>query len=249
MKDNAKKERVAAIILTAGKGSRMKAEGLSDAPAKQFMDLLGKPVYRYSVEAFLPFVDELILVTGEADVERVKKEVLPLSPEKIRVIPGGAERWISSLNGLNAVSPDVSYVMVHDAARCLVTPEIIEKSLSEAKLSGAAVTAVPESDTVKCAVRREDGVFVTSTPDRKTLYAVQTPQSFERALLQKAYGAGLAAGSLSEVTDDATVVERYTDHPVTLSEGSPENLKITTNLDLEIAKVILKKRTEGGDGH
>ena len=139
------------------------------------------------------------------------------------------------MHGLEAVPEETELVAVHDGARPLVSPEVITKVILKAAKFGAAAPAIPVKDTIK--VSKSGGV--DETPDRKTLFVVQTPQVFDAALLREAYRQPFSAA----FTDDASVVEAA-GHAVTLCEGERENIKITTPSDLDMAEAILNARDD-----
>jgi len=223
--------KTAALILAAGKSTRMQA----DVP-KQFMEVLGKPLFMHSVLTYLPLVDQVVLVTNKEAVEEVRETLRSFLPDTlIPVVEGGEERYDSSWNGIKYLEKTGGYdlVMIHDAARAFVTKEVIQRAMDEAKASGTAVAAVPSKDTIKIA--RKDGTVI-DTPDRRTLYAVQTPQAFSLSLILEAFRRFFEEKERNpelEVTDDASLVERFTDHPVRLVRGDYGNLKITTPEDLK----------------
>lgn len=229
------KARTAALILAAGKGTRMHAD-----TAKQFMEIGGKPLFLYSVERYLPLVDQVVLVTNEAGLAFAEKTLSDAGlSERVPVCLGGRERFDSSYRGLCFLTTlgDFSHVLIHDAARCLVTEEVIRRVLSDTEKYGASVASVPLRDTVK--VADPDG-FALSTPDRSTLHVIQTPQGFQLDLILSAYQRFYEAGS-PFVTDDAMVVERFTDHKVRLTEGDERNIKVTTAEDIPGVRRILEK--------
>ena len=160
------------------------------------------------------------------------------------VIAGKSERFLSSMEGVKAAL-DCDLIMIHDAARACVDMEVIERSIASARIHGSGVAAVPLKDTVKVA---DQNGMVLSTPDRSTLRIIQTPQTFKRDIICAAYDhlnhiietKGIkAAGS---ITDDAMVVETFTNQKVYLSEGSYENIKLTTPEDMTAAHGILSAR-------
>ena len=155
-----------------------------------------------------------------------------------KVIVGGAERIHSVQAGLREIDPDAQLVAIHDGARPLVTRSVIEQAVEAAARSGAAAPAIPVVDTIK---RWEDGLGV-ETVDRSCLRAVQTPQVFEAGLIRAAIQKALEDGEL--LTDDCGAVERL-GKKVTLTEGSRENMKITTPLDLVLGEAVLQARAEG----
>ncbi len=224
-----------AIVLAGGKGSRMK----SNIP-KQYMQLGDKPVLYYALDAFEKSdVDAVVLVTGREEIEYCKYDIVERFDFKkvVDVVEGGAERYFSVLNGLRAVG-DCEYVYIHDGARPCVSLEVITRCMEEVQKYGAAVAAVPVKDTIKIA--NEDG-FADSTPDRDTLWQIQTPQCFRYHMVKNAYEQMAADDNRGNITDDAMVVEKYTDHKVKLTMGAYENIKITTPEDISTALNFLNK--------
>lgn len=231
-----------AIVLAAGQGKRMNSK-----TAKQYLLLSGKPVLYYSLKAFQDScIDHIILVTGEADKEYVQREIV----EKYEltkvccIVEGGKERYHSVYNGLlaaEAYCKGEGYVFIHDGARPFVNDAMIEKAFQCVQNELACVVGMPVKDTIKIA--DEEG-YAANTPKRSLLWMVQTPQVFAMPLISGAYktliekeSELLGKGVL--VTDDASVVELFTDKKVKLVEGSYENIKITTPEDLSIAEVFL----------
>lgn len=230
--------KTAVLILAAGQGKRFGG----DTP-KQFLNLQGKALWRLSLGAFLPFADEIAVVTDEAHLAMIRDEAAGAA-----VTLGGASRAESVLKGLRflaALPEPPETVLIHDAARCLVTPGIIASCLREARASGAAIAAIPATDTIKTAAFSEEEEalpVILDTPDRRTLYQAQTPQGFAFPLILEAYSEAERAGALASLTDDASAVERFTKHRVLLTPGSPENIKVTRPLDLAFAESILHFR-------
>ncbi|MBQ7677162.1 MAG: 2-C-methyl-D-erythritol 4-phosphate cytidylyltransferase [Lachnospiraceae bacterium] len=147
-------------------------------------------------------------------------------------------------DGSGEMTPEL--VAIHDGARCLVTPAIISRAFADAETYGAAVCAMPVKDTIKIA---DEGGFAKETPDRRTLFLMQTPQTFSFPLIHDAYEAFVRAkereengGKYAAVTDDAEVLEWMTGKQSFLSEGSYENIKITTPEDMLLAEAIIKSR-------
>ena len=230
---NTEKEKVCAIVLAAGRGKRMGSE-----IPKQFLNLGGYPVLYYCLRAFEESdADEVILVTGEADVDYCRREIADrYQLTKVKaVITGGAERYESVERGLEAAQ-ECQYVLIHDGARPALTPALINENIASVKKYGACVTAVPSKDTVK--LSDQDG-FVRATPSRSSVWIIQTPQSFAYELVKAAYDRRALANDAA-VTDDAMVVEKYTDHPVKLLMGDYRNIKLTTPEDLAVMEVFLK---------
>lgn len=224
---------VSVILPAAGRGKRMQA-GVN----KVFLGLLGKPILYHTLKAFasVPEVGELIVVTGQDEVAALRRSLhhVPGLPQ-VKVVTGGSERQYSVWNGLKASSEQADVVLVHDAARPLVSRETIEAVIASAREFGAAIAAVPEKNTVKMV---EDGI-VTATPERAKLWAVQTPQGFQRSLLVAANEKAEADGFLG--TDDASLVERY-GAKVHVVMDSYQNIKITTPEDLIVAEAFLRQR-------
>lgn len=227
-----------AIILAAGSGKRMKSK-----TPKQFMELGGIPLFLHSVRQFAAVADEIVLVTGEESAaycrEILEHERLPV---KVTVTVGGKERYHSSISGLKAAG-EWEYVMIHDAARACISEAVIRASLESARRYGSGVAAVPAKDTIKAA---DPEGFVTETLERSRLRVIQTPQSFRTDLIRRAYKKMIESeADCSLVTDDAMVLETYGNERVHLSEGSYENIKVTTPEDLLLAGAILQQRDIG----
>ena len=235
-----KEKKFAAIVLSAGTGSRMQ----SDIP-KQYMDLNGYPVIYYSLKAFQDSeVSSIILVTGKDDVEYCRTEIVKkYHLDKVhKVIPGGAERYNSVYEGLKAIS-EVDYVLIHDGARPMLNQEILRRSMDAAAEYGACVVGMPVKDTIK--VSDENG-FCKETPPRSSLWMIQTPQTFSYQLVKGAYEHVLEAiengEEVPQNTDDAMMVEYATDTKVKLVQGDYRNIKITTPEDLSVASTYLKNK-------
>lgn len=219
-----------AIIVAAGTSSRMGGTN------KILTVLENLPVICRTVDVFdrCSMIDEIIVVTQPELMEKVSRYLKAYGKMRM-VVAGGATRTDSVMAGLAAVSERTQLVAVHDGARPLVTDAVICRTVSKAKKFSAAAPAVHVKDTIKVSM---DGA-VDSTPDRNTLYAVQTPQIFDRDLLEAALQHAKEQGIA--VTDDCSAVEAL-GMPVQLTDGDEENLKITTPLDLELAALILKRR-------
>ena len=232
---------VTGIVLAAGGGSR-----IGSAIPKQFLPLAGVPLLARTVQALRASgrMDCLILVVPSGQEERCQREILnPFGLTADAVVPGGTDRQASVYAGLLQVSAGTDLVLIHDGARPFITPEVIVAAVEAAAEAGAAVVAVPVTDTIK--VADADGWFV-DTPQRSRLWAAQTPQVFRAALLREAHDAALRDGFRG--TDESALVERL-GHRVRLVPGSPENLKITTPADLALADQILRAReSEAGRG-
>lgn len=222
-----------AIVLAAGKGTRMNSD-----IHKQYRLLKGKPVLYYSLAVFqqCPFIDEIILVTGQGEEEYCQNEIVqPYHFDKVsRVTAGGAERYHSVYEGLKAAE-GADYVYIHDGARPFVSQEMLCRAKEAAERYGACVVGMPVKDTIK--IRDEEG-FAAATPDRNTLFMVQTPQVFSYGVVRSAYDAMIGRSDI-RVTDDAMVVETVLGNRIKLVEGSYENIKITTPEDLKIAECFV----------
>ena len=228
---------VTVIFPAAGVGRRMGA-----GRNKALLELCGKPVL---VRTLLRFsecdkVDDFIVAVGAEEVDAVVQMLSKVQGIKpFRVVAGGAERQYSVRNALEALSPDAEIVLVHDAARPLVTVKTIEAVVAEAWRSGAAIAAVRAKNTIK--VVRGDGV-VESTPERSKLWEVQTPQGFRRDILEEAYRRAASEEYLG--TDDAALVERL-GLSVRVVEGDDRNIKLTTPEDLWTAEMFLGRDALG----
>lgn len=220
----------AAVIVAAGSASRMKGVDKITAP------LCGKTVLARTLSAFetCNMIDEIVVVGREDRLTEIKN-ICRLYSKVTAIVPGGATRPESVMAGLDAVSKKTELAAIHDGARPLVSDAVICAACRKAAKFGAAAPAIPVKDTVKAAY---EGV-VDHTPDRSTLFAVQTPQVFDFDLLRGALQK--AIGEKSPITDDCSAVEAI-GMQVHLTEGSEENIKITTQLDLQIARMLLKRR-------
>ena len=224
---------ISAIVLSAGKGTRMKSE-----ISKQYMQLKGKPVLYYSLKAFEEsMADEIVVVVGKDDTDFVKREIIEkYGFKKVgRVVSGGEYRFNSVYNGLKAVNSAAEYVFIHDGARPLIKPWMIEKLYAAVKEKRAVTASCPAKDTVK--MIEPDGKIVL-TPPRESLVQVQTPQTFEYGLVKEAYDRLIDSGD-SSVTDDAAVVEKYGNCDVYAVDTGYANIKITTPEDLLIAEALM----------
>lgn len=229
-------KKVSAVLVAAGSSTRMGFDKLS-------FDLGGETVVQRSIRAFAecPLVSEIVLVAGKNRAFLEQQAAACTKP--VQVVQGGATRAESAKNGVLAAHGEL--VAVHDAARPFVSQAVITAALEAAAACGAAAPAVPVKDTVKRAVRGDgktvpEHCMVTDTPDRSTLYAVQTPQCFDRAAYLDALDE-LDAEKARLVTDDCSLFE-LTGRPVQLTQGDYANLKITTREDLPRAE-----QKEGND--
>ena len=225
----------AVILPAAGRSTRFRDQHYK----KPFAVLGGKAVWLHSAERFLnrPDVKQLIVVIAEEDREEFSRKFgANLAIMGVEICKGGAERADSIQNALAKVRDDIDYVAVHDAARPCLADKWIDQVFAAAEQGGAAILAVPISATLKRAAKGGKGPpAIAETVDRAGLWEAQTPQVFRRDLLNKAY----AARGGASPTDDAQLVEKL-GAPVTLVEGSPMNIKITTKDDLRLAEQVLK---------
>lgn len=226
-------KKVIVIIVAGGKGKRIGAD-----ISKQYLDISGKPILAHTLKAFedCNAVDSIIVVCHPNDMEYCQKNIIKKFGFKkvIKVVKGGKERQDSVRNGLDAVPKSCDIVSIHDGVRPFVSQSIIKKSISEAKKTGASVVCVPVKDTIKEA----SSGYVIKTPDRKKLWAVQTPQTFKTDIIKKAHKIALKKGVMA--TDDSSLVEMI-GYKVKVVEGSYENIKITTPEDLIIGEAIANR--------
>ncbi|MCM1088292.1 MAG: 2-C-methyl-D-erythritol 4-phosphate cytidylyltransferase [Muribaculaceae bacterium] len=228
------KEKTAAIVLAAGWGSRMQS-----SVRKQYILLQDKPVLYYALKTFQDsFIDEIILVVGQGEEAYCRREIVERYHfTKVKtIVEGGRERYHSVANGLNALQGE-GFVFIHDGARPFLTEDILRRVYEAVKEYHACVVGMPMKDTVKIV---DDALFAMQTPNRETVWQVQTPQVFTISLAKEAYAQLMEKEQeLQEkgvrITDDAMVVETLLKHPVKLVEGSYENIKITTPEDLDVA--------------
>lgn len=231
------KEKVIALVLAGGQGKRMQSD-----VQKQYMQLNDYPVLYYSLKQFEESaVDEIILVVAKGEITYCQKEIVErFCFKKVKqVVEGGKERYESVYHGLQAIDEE-GYVLIHDGARPLITNSIIQTSIDGVKKYKACVVGMPVKDTIKIVNEQEVAV---ETPNRNSLWLVQTPQSFEIGIVKKAYEKMMEAKD-TMVTDDAMVVEKYEKYPIKLLKGSYENIKITTPEDLVIAKGLLDRKED-----
>lgn len=225
--------KASAIIVAAGKGSRMNSK-----INKQYLSLNGKPVLAHTIEAFekSDCISEIIVVINKNDRDFFEHSIIkPYNYKKITAIAeGGNDRQASVFNGLCHVCASSDIVVVHDGARPLITADIIQNSVEIAAKDGAACVGVPVKDTIK---KVDTDSCVEHTLDRSLLWAIQTPQTFRKSILMDAHRS--AADSGFRGTDDSVLAERL-GYRVRMVMGSYTNIKITTADDLVFAETILK---------
>jgi 2-C-methyl-D-erythritol 4-phosphate cytidylyltransferase len=227
---------LSAIIVAAGSSQRMGFD-------KLFAVIAGETVIAHAIRAFerAKSVTEIVVVTREQRQDEVRKITSGAGFKKIRAIVSGGERRQDSVcAGLDRIDRDAQYVAVHDAARPLITPEQIERAFAECRVHGAAALAQPVNDTLK---RVDADLLIVGSVDRHQLYAMQTPQIFDRKLIEDAYRAVYAENLL--VTDEVSAVERL-GYKIALVFNDDFNFKITYPRDLQVAEFILRHRGKNG---
>jgi 2-C-methyl-D-erythritol 4-phosphate cytidylyltransferase len=222
-----------AVILSAGKGSRMKAE-----INKQFLLLQNKPVIVHVLEAFekCSEIDEIIVVAASDELQYFQINIIDkFNFNKVRgVIAGGLERQQSAYNGLKSISQDCEIVLIHDGARPFVSQQTIIDCINGARIYGAVSAGMPSKDTIKLV---DENDMVTLTPPRDRVWQTQTPQAFKRTLIIEAHE--IAQNKGITATDDTMLVEML-GYQVKMLAGSYENIKITTPDDLSLGEQLIK---------
>jgi 2-C-methyl-D-erythritol 4-phosphate cytidylyltransferase len=206
---------------------------------KLLLTLLGKPLLAWTLLAAeasqsIRWIGLMGQPIDWPDFETILAMVQPKKP--VQIIQGGATRQESVYNGLQALPPEADRVLIHDGARCLITPDLFDLCAEALQTCDGLIVAVPVKDTIK--VVNESGL-ITATPDRAQLWAAQTPQGFVVEKIKQCHEMGRRQGL--EVTDDAALFERF-NLPVKIVEGEETNLKVTTPVDLAIAEFILRQR-------
>lgn len=237
-KETDKRPFVSAVVTAAGASTRM------GGTCKQLMLLRGMPVLARTLVALqqVPDIQEIVIVAREEEIPSFRRLCREHQIDKVSaIVPGGATRQQSAALGFAHISDEAQYVAVHDGARPLVRPERVEEAISAAVKTGAATLAVPVKDTIKLADREGQ---VQSTPDRRFLWSIQTPQVFSRPLYRKALDQ--AEREHRDYTDDCQLAEGI-GAAVQLVPGDYDNIKITTPEDLRVAEEWLSQR-EGQSG-
>lgn len=220
---------VTAVIVAAGSSTRM-------GRPKLLIELCGVPVLQHTLRSFdQSSVTDIVVVAREEDIALFRSLAEGLQ-KNVTFVTGGATRQQSVANGIAAVSEQTAFVAIADGARPLITPQEIDKVIETALRTNAAAAAVRCKDTIKQA--DENGI-ITATPDRATLWQVQTPQVFSLPLYKEAMATAAADGL--DLTDDCQLVE-HIGAAVTLVETSYENIKITTPEDITVGEAILRQR-------
>ena len=214
-----------AIIAAAGHGTRFGAK-------KQFLEIKGKPVYAYSIEAFRSFTDHILLVVPPEDAQTIE-------PYGAIVVPGGAKRYDSIYEAIKVIDRDIKpskndIIMIHDGARPMIDSDTISRVIADTEEYNAAVASIPVTDTI----RTVDGELI----DRSRLRAMQTPQAFKWYIIKAAYDKFMSlpkeAREAMHVTDDVQVVDQMLGIRSKMSEGNPQNIKITTPKDVNFLKMF-----------
>ncbi len=222
------------LIAAAGSGRRMGAEG-----NKLLLPVAGRPVLAWTLEAALacPAISWIGIVGQPLDGEAIAAIVAAASPDRpVRWIVGGDTRQESVSLGLAALPPEAEGVLIHDGARCLVEPELLQRCAAAVSGGAAVIAATPVTDTIK---QVDVEGTITATPDRRALWAAQTPQGFPVHQLRAAHASAREQGW--SVTDDAALFELL-GLPVQVLEGPPSNIKLTTPFDLSVAAAVLATR-------
>ena len=223
---------VTAIFPAAGKSRRMQS-----IKNKNFMKLDGVPILIRTLKKFSQSkkIDELIVAVAKSEFEIVVEMLSRVEDLKpFQVVVGGSERQYSIANALKVIDKDCKIILVHDAARPLISVETIDKVIDAARNFGAAIAAVPEKNTIKIV---DEENFVKDTPDRSKLFSIQTPQGFKKEILLQAYEQAAKDDFLG--TDDSSLVEKI-GVKVKIVESDYQNIKITTPEDILIAESFLK---------
>ena len=240
--------KVFVIVPAAGLGTRMAppstAKAKKKSPSKQFKELGGTPILVHTLRKFAatPAVYEIIVALRKDEIAGFRAQLEKQYPEilskRLQMVEGGEHRQNSVANALarTAADPD-DIVLVHDAVRPFVTPEIIAHVIDAAHQHGAAIAGLPAVDTVKQVERTADGALIKTTIPRASVVMAQTPQGFRFSILKKAFDEAIADGFLG--TDEASLIERA-GLPVAVVMGAPRNMKITTPADMELAEFYLK---------
>jgi 2-C-methyl-D-erythritol 4-phosphate cytidylyltransferase len=227
--------RTVALVPAAGRGLRM-----GGPVPKQYLAIDGLPLIVHSLRVLQasPFIDAIILAVPQADIDYCHSDIVKAHgfSKVLKVVAGGPERQDSVRLALAAVGSETEIVLIHDAVRPFLTPEMVVNVVETARATGAAIVALPVRDTVKHV--GADQVIVR-TVDRKPLWLAQTPQAFRRGWLQEAHDKAHREGV--HATDDAYLIE-WSGRPVSVVEGSGENIKVTRPEDMIIGEAILGAR-------
>ncbi len=230
-----------AVLLASGKGERLGAE-----LPKQFLELGDRLIIEHSLDLFqaLPEVEALVIVVHPQFLGRLKELLARCSRDKVQaVVPGGATRQQSSYLGLQAIPDSRGRVLIHDAARPLVTARVVQNCLAGLDRAPAVTAAIESSDTV---IEVNPEGFLLGLPDRSSLRRVQTPQAFDLELIRRAHQLA-ASENFHAASDDCGLVLRYGLDRVLAVPGDPANIKLTTREDFLQASAVLKSRRGNAD--
>lgn len=231
---NNAKPKVAAIIVAAGKSSRML--GID----KQLARIGGVPSVVHTLAAFekCPLIDEIVLVVREENIAQLNKIVEYYRIKKVKtIVKGGGTRQDSVFAGIREINSRTDYYCIHDGARPLVSQKIIEDAVEGAMIYGAAAAGVPVKDTIKVV----ENEFIERTPDRSKLYMIQTPQVFKSDIYNEAVKAAMEENK--DYTDDCQLVEAV-GKKVYITEGAYFNIKLTTPDDMTVAEALFNAKGE-----
>lgn len=222
------------VLLSAGSGSRMN----SSVP-KQYLKVGDFPVLYYSLKCFdeCEYISEIVIVAASEYRDYIQEEIIKKGAiNKVStIVEGGKERYNSVYNGLRALGSH-KYVMVHDGARPCITQKLLNTLVKEVMIHKAVVPAVPSKDTIRLA--DENGIVI-STPDRKSVWNIQTPQTFDMEMLREAFEYVMANDLEANITDDAMVWELAGMGNVKLAMGDYSNIKLTTAEDMNVIRNVL----------
>jgi 2-C-methyl-D-erythritol 4-phosphate cytidylyltransferase len=228
-----KKQKIKAVILASGSGSRINRE-----IPKQFLELSGYPLIIHTLKPFEQSsnIDELIIVTRSDYIEKTWEFVNRYRLTKVKkIIQGGKTRQESSKNGIDTCGDDTKFVLIHDAVRPFVTSNLLNKLIKALNKYEAVVPVIPTTDTI---IETDRKGFINNIPDRSKLWRVQTPQAFEYQLIKEAHNRALKDG-INNSTDDSSLLLRI-GHPVYTIKGDEKNIKITYPTDFDIAGKLLQ---------
>lgn len=232
MKWHQMNSKISVLIPAAGQGKRM-----GSSVKKPYLLLADKPILSHTIDRFEKnsVIDEIIVIVDESDLTMCNEDLIsPFRFRKVReLVAGGETRQVSVFNGIQALSSDVDFVVIHDGVRPFIDDDIIFRCLEATAECGASVAAVPVKDTIKVANK---DLLIDHTPERDLLWRVQTPQVFKYSLLLDAHNKAIKEER--SASDDATLVEEL-GHPVKLVMGSYRNVKLTTPDDLLLAETLL----------
>lgn len=222
--------KVAAIVPSAGKGKRLKSH-----IEKPYIGLKDKPILAHTLTALSrnKNIHEIIVAVAKGKIGRIKGIIKQYRLDKVKFVVGGKERFDSVYNALKAIAPGIDYVLIHDGIRPFIADELIENLIVQVRKFKACILAVLVKPTLKIVDKKR---FILSTADRTCYWEAQTPQIFERSLIENAYEKARKKNILA--TDDSSLVEKLGVKPKIVM-GSYSNIKITTQEDLELARALI----------